>query len=71
MVHNQPGEALAAYEKNLQREPNRARTITGAARAARAAGQNDVAKKYYRALIELMDPQSARPELKEARQAAS
>lgn len=69
MVHNQPAEALIAYETTLRREPNRARTILGAARAAKAAGRNDVAKQYYQTLVKLMDPQSARPELREAKQA--
>ena len=38
------------------------------ARAARAAGKTDVAKTYYKTLIDVMDPLSARPELKEAKQ---
>jgi hypothetical protein len=68
MVHRQPDAALAAYEATLKREPNRARTILGAARAAKAAGKNDIARKYYKALVDLMDPASPRPELKEAKQ---
>ena len=71
MVHNQPQLALEAYEATLKKEPNRARTLVGAARAAKAAGQLDVAKKYYRAVIAVMDPASARSELREAREAAS
>ena len=67
MVHKQPAPALAAYEATLQREPNRARTLTGAARAARAAGRTEAAQKYYRMLIDLMDPQSPRAELAEAK----
>jgi tetratricopeptide (TPR) repeat protein len=67
LLHNQPADALAAYEATLTREPNRARTLVGAARAARAAGKNDVAGRHYRSVIDLMDPQSARPELAEAR----
>ena len=66
MVHRLPAEALAAYERTLEREPNRARTLTGAARAARAAGQDEVARAHYRALVDLMDPASTRPELREA-----
>jgi Tfp pilus assembly protein PilF len=66
-VHNQPAEALIAYETTLKREPNRARTLHGAAQAARAAGQNDVARKYYGELVKLMDPTSTRPELREAK----
>jgi tetratricopeptide (TPR) repeat protein len=67
LVHKDPAGALAAYEATLAREPNRARTLTGAARAAAAAGSRDVAAKYYKMLIDLMDPQSTRPELAEAR----
>jgi tetratricopeptide (TPR) repeat protein len=66
MAHDQPVEALAAYEMTLEREPNRARTLTGAARAARAAGNRDLARKHYRSVVELMDPASTRPELAEA-----
>ena len=69
MVHKSAGEALVAYEATLAREPNRARTLAGAARAAKAAGKPDVAVKYYRALVDVMDPQSARPELAEAKAA--
>jgi tetratricopeptide (TPR) repeat protein len=54
--HGDPTAALAAYEATLAREPNRARTLVGAARAARAAGRSDLARSYYRALVELMDP---------------
>jgi tetratricopeptide (TPR) repeat protein len=67
MAHEMPGEALAAYEATLKREPNRARTLVGAARAARAALRVDEAKRYYRAVIDLMDSASKRPELREAR----
>ena len=67
MAHKQPAEALAAYEATLKREPNRTRTLLGAARAARAAGRDDVAQTYYRNVIDLMDPKSMRPELAEAR----
>ncbi len=68
MIHGQPAEALSAYEETLEREPNRARTLAGAARAARAAGREDVARNHYRALVDLMDPGSDRPELREANQ---
>jgi tetratricopeptide (TPR) repeat protein len=71
MIHQRPAEALAAYEATLGREPNRARTLVGAARAARAAGQDEVARRYYAAVVGLMDPASERPELQEARQVAS
>jgi tetratricopeptide (TPR) repeat protein len=67
LVHQEPAQALAAYEATLAREPNRARTLTGAARAARAAGRPEASAKYYGMLVALMDPQSGRPELAEAR----
>jgi hypothetical protein len=53
MVHNQPADALAAYESTIGREPNRARALAGAVRAAKAAGKNDVAAKYERQLSAL------------------
>ncbi|MEX0891760.1 MAG: hypothetical protein WEB88_06270 [Gemmatimonadota bacterium] len=66
-VHDQPAEALAAYEAVLKSEPNRARTLHGAAAAARAAGRPEVARRHYQALIELLDERSTRPALAEAR----
>jgi tetratricopeptide (TPR) repeat protein len=71
LAQKRPAEALAAYEKTLEREPNRARTIAGAARAAQAAGQPETAAKYARALVALMDPASTRPELAEANRLAA
>jgi hypothetical protein len=67
MVHDQPAAALEAYEATLTKEPNRLRTLVGAARAAKAAGRQDVARKHYAAVIAVMDPQSSRAELREAR----
>jgi tetratricopeptide (TPR) repeat protein len=67
MVHKKPVEALAAYEKTLEREPNRGRTIYSAAKAAQAASNNDVAKKYYEQLTKLLAPDSKRAELVEAK----
>jgi hypothetical protein len=67
MVHKQPAQALVAYEATLAREPNRTRTIVGAARAAKAAGRNDVATKYYRSVIAIVNARSMRPELGEAK----
>jgi hypothetical protein len=43
----------------------------GAARAAKAAGREDVAQRHYVALVSLIDPQSQRPELEEATAAVS
>ena len=66
LVHQRPADALVAYEKTLGREPNRARTLAGAMRAAEASGQRAVAVKYAQALVALMDPASPRPELRDA-----
>ena len=61
------GDALGSYEKTLVREPNRARALAGAARAAELAKNADAARKYYAALAKLMD--RADPERAEARTA--
>ena len=50
-----PADALASYLKTLQREPRRARTLYGAARAAELAGESATAAEKYRELLELMD----------------
>lgn len=70
MVHAKPADALAAYEKTLAHEPNRLRTIIGAARAAKAMGKLDVATKYYGQALTLLAADSKRPELAEAKLAA-
>ena len=68
MELGRPAEALAAYEKTLEREPNRARTLFGAARAAERAGDAAKARTHYAALLELMgEADAARPEPAEAR----
>lgn len=40
-------EAQAQFEVALQRQPNRARSLLGAARAATGAGRAEVARSYY------------------------
>jgi tetratricopeptide (TPR) repeat protein len=66
---DRPQEALDEFERTLQREPNRFRTIYGAARAASLAGNALKARSYYELLLKICagaDGQS-RPELVEAR----
>jgi len=46
MQHRQPDQALAEYERVMQKEPNRLRTLVGATRAARASGNADSAARY-------------------------
>jgi hypothetical protein len=67
LVHNRPADALGAYEATLKREPNRTRTLAGAARAAKAAKNAAAAAAHYRSVIEIMDPQSTRAALAEAK----
>lgn len=62
-----PEEALEEYEISLQHASRRLNSLYGAARAARAAGREDVAEAYYRQLLELVDPESPRAALAEAR----
>jgi tetratricopeptide (TPR) repeat protein len=64
-----PAEALRAYEATLVREPNRARTLYGAARAAEQAGDGGTARARYTALLELMSEADAtRGEARAARE---
>jgi tetratricopeptide (TPR) repeat protein len=57
-------DAGAAYEAVLQRAPNRARSIFGAAWAAQLAGDHDAAADWYRRFLTLMAKGDGdRPEL--------
>jgi tetratricopeptide (TPR) repeat protein len=61
-------DALQSYEKTLMREPNRARALAGAARAAQLAGDKEKARTHYAALAKLMDRADAdREEAKAAK----
>lgn len=61
-------DALAAYEATLAREPNRARSLYGAARAAELGGNNAKAREHYSALLKLMAEADAdRGEVQRAR----
>jgi Tfp pilus assembly protein PilF len=58
------GDARLAYEATLSREPGRARSIFGAARAAELAGDSTAARKYYREFLDLMaHADGERPEI--------
>ena len=62
------GEARKAYEATLLREPRRARSLFGAARAAELGGDRAGAKAGYREFLELMSKaDGGRPELATAR----
>ncbi len=63
-----PKEALAAYELNLVRRPNRFNGVYGAAIAAKQSGNQEKADQYFKQLIELTkNSNSTRPEVEEAK----
>ena len=59
-VENQPKESLAEYEAVLKVAPNRFNAVYGAARAAEASGNSEIAKRYYQKLTEI-SPGDERP----------
>jgi tetratricopeptide (TPR) repeat protein len=64
---NKPGEALQAYESDLQKHPKRFNAVYGAALAAEKTGNVQRAKMYFQQLVEIAGhSQSTRPELKVA-----
>ncbi len=68
METGQPAQALAEYERSLKRDANRYRSISGAARAAEAAGNTGAARDYYAKLQGLTAKHDTeRPELAHAR----
>jgi hypothetical protein len=54
LAAGRPRDALRAYEATLEREPNRARALYGAAKAAERTGDAVRARTHYSALLELM-----------------
>jgi tetratricopeptide (TPR) repeat protein len=67
---DRPRDALQAYEATLVQEPRRARALHGAAQAAEAAGEAEIARTHYAELLDLLstaDPE--RPDLQAAQQA--
>jgi tetratricopeptide (TPR) repeat protein len=64
-----PADALVEFETALVHEPNRFRSLDGAARAAAKAGDTAKARKYYAALLEVCEKADTpgRPALVEAR----
>jgi hypothetical protein len=53
MELERPSEALAEYRATLEKEPNRFRTLHGAMRASKSAGDRAAAKQYMSALEKL------------------
>lgn len=68
IVLNQPKEALAVYELNLVKRPNRFNGLYGAAVAARNSGNEEKATQYFKQLIELTkNSNTNRTEIEEAK----
>lgn len=70
---NQPAKALVEFETNLKKEPNRFKSVYGAARSAELAGDKQKARTYYSQLVKICEraDRPARPELERARTFAS
>jgi Tfp pilus assembly protein PilF len=65
---SQPTQALSEYEESLTKDPNRFRSVYGAAKAAERAGDAAKAKAYYQQLAALgSNADGDRPELSEAK----
>jgi tetratricopeptide (TPR) repeat protein len=70
MALGRPVDALQAYEAALAHEPNRSRTLFGAAQAAEAAGEPGRARELYAAYLRLMwGATGDRPQIQTARDA--
>jgi tetratricopeptide (TPR) repeat protein len=67
-----PSEALKEFEATLTKEPNRFRTLYGAAEAAKLVGDLPAAQKYFRELLKVAEraDKPGRQELAEARSEA-
>jgi hypothetical protein len=66
-----PADALAEFEKTMKKEPNRFRSVYGAARAAAGAGDRARARTLYAMLLNICErADTPRPELIEARKVA-
>ena len=65
---NRPKEAVQEFEGTLTAEPNRFRSLYGAARAAELSGDLDKAQALYTRLLSLCDhADTQRPELQQAK----
>ena len=67
MEAKRPGEALKEYEQSQKREPERFRSLYGAALAAEMAGDARTARRYYTHLVQVAGKGEPRAELELAR----
>ncbi|HEX9165766.1 MAG TPA: hypothetical protein VF862_07625 [Gemmatimonadales bacterium] len=68
LEQNQPGEALAAYQRSMALYPRRFNGLLGAARAARALGDESLARSFYLQFLELASDGTRRPAVTEAQE---
>lgn len=68
MEQDLPGEALAAYQQSMALYPRRFNGLLGAARAARALGDDTQARNFYQQFLELADDATRQPGVKEAQE---
>jgi tetratricopeptide (TPR) repeat protein len=68
MEQNQPEEALAAYQRSMAFYPRRFNGLLGAARAARALGDESLARTFYQQFLELANDGTRQPAVKEAQE---
>lgn len=67
---NRPSEALKEFETTLTKEPNRFRSLYGAAEAAKLAGDRSTAQTYFRKLLKVAE-RADKPERREMAEARS
>jgi len=67
MEQKQPAEALVAYKRSMELYPRRFNSLLGAARAARALGDESLARGFYKELLEVAGGGTRQPALTEAR----
>lgn len=65
---NRPSEALKEFEATLTKEPNRFRSLYGAAEAAKLAGDRQTAQTYFRRLLKVAE-RADKPERREMAEA--
>ena len=71
LERGRPREAAAAFERALERWPNRSLALLGLARASAALGDRDAARRHYgRLLANWRSADPGRPEGQEARRLA-
>jgi tetratricopeptide (TPR) repeat protein len=71
LEQKQPAEALAAYRRSLELYPRRLNSLLGAARSARASGNESLARDFYRDVLQVAGGGTRASVIQEARAAVS